>query len=142
MPCNAHPAFPPALCSLPGGTEAAQSEAFCKAPEGAAGGSDSRACGSHTSRLCLNHTARPGPGPGETGQGPPSTRRVCQLRKNLNSSKVVKMSMHSPGSLTGYNPRAGGVTAHSTHLFFSLGLLGSAASQTSYRMLTGYFTVF
>lgn len=108
-----------------------------------AGASGSRARGPRTSGLCLNHTGRPrpGPGPGETGPGPPSTCRVCQLRKNLNSAKVVTMSVHSPGSLTGCNPRVEGVIV-STRLFFPLGLLDSAASQTSYHMLTGYFTVF
>ena len=143
MPCNAHPAFPPALCSPPGGTEAAQSGASCKGPEGAAGGLGSRARRPRTSGLCLNHTGRPrpGPGPGETGLGPPSTCRVHQLRKDIDSSKVVTMSVHSPGSLTGCNPRVGGVIV-STRLFFPLGLLGSAASQMSYHMLTGYFTVF
>ena len=108
-----------------------------------AGGSGSRPRGPRASGLCLNHTGRPrpGPGPGETGLGPPSTCRVCQLRKNLNSAKVVTMSVHSPGSLTSCNPRVEGVII-STRLFFPLGLLDSATSQTSYHMLTGYFTVF
>ena len=70
----------------------------------------------------------------------PCTKINFKEDKDLTVGQILCKFEDNIGG-AGCNPRAEGVIV-STCLFFPLGLLGSATSQTSYHMLTEYFTVF